>query len=87
MHVAFASPFLLTFANTMFTELEVDITTKGGIAFTRSSFRLSGSEEARRSVSGITSSTRRWRRRSGVASPNLPRPDATGRAAGVGELA
>jgi ketosteroid isomerase-like protein len=29
-HVAFANPFLLTFANTMFTELEVDITTKDG---------------------------------------------------------
>jgi len=31
-HVAFANPFLLTFANTMFTELEVDITTKDGIS-------------------------------------------------------
>ena len=31
-HVAFANPFLLTIANTMFTELEVDITTKDGIA-------------------------------------------------------
>jgi uncharacterized protein len=31
-HVAFANPFLLTWANTMFTELEVDITTKDGIS-------------------------------------------------------
>ena len=30
-HVAFSNPFLLTFANTMFTELEVDIKTKDGI--------------------------------------------------------
>ena len=31
-HVAFANPFLLTFRNTMFTELEVDIKTKDGLS-------------------------------------------------------